>query len=94
MESPEIAGSCFSLFVILPEILSGERPCNNNSSTRFRSAGCSTIFIPWYLAYFRRTYALCIAFFAVYTPRTLLRVISSEIVETLRPSVPAISRNE
>src|SRR3989338_11293199 len=94
MESAEIEGRYFSFFVILPAIDSGERPSRRSSSTRARSAGCSTIFIPWYFAYFLRAYALCAAFLASYLPRTLLRVISSEIVETLRLSVPAMERSE
>ena len=94
IESPDMEGRCFSLFVILPAILSGERPWSKSSSTRIRSALCSTIFIPWYFAYFLRAYALCTAFLGSYLPHTEFRAISSEIVETLLSSVPAIERSE
>jgi hypothetical protein len=46
------------------------------------------------LASFRFTYALWMAFFASYTPPTLFRAISSEMVETLRERVCAIERRE
>ena len=94
MESAEIGGRCFSCFCMRPAMLAGERPSRSFASTKIRNSFCPTIFIPWNFAYFLRTYALCCAFFGSYRLRTLLRLNSSEMVETLRPRLSEISRSE
>lgn len=75
-----------------PAMASGDWSSINRSVISFRKATCSTIFIPWYFAYFLRTYALCSAFFGSYDPATRLRLISCEMVFGLRPVSSAIRR--
>lgn len=94
MESADIFDSVFSWFCILPEILAGERPSISAFSTKFLSSEFSTIFIPWYFAYFLRTYALWWAFFGSYDPFILFSFNSYDKPDTARLSIRAISRSE
>ena len=93
-ESADTLGKSLSCFLILPAILSGERPSNNFSSTKSLNAGCIAIFLPWNFARLLRTYALWCAFLGSYLPLVRFRLRSSETVETERCNARAMSQSE
>ena len=88
-----IMGRRFSCLLILPAIASGDWSSYKCFSTNVRRSGRFTIFMAWYFASCLRTYALWSAFRGSYPPLTVLRVISSEIVEGLRCILRAIARS-
>ena len=77
----DTAGRCFSCLGILPAMTSGDRSSYRFLSTYSLSSLSSTIFMPWYLLFHLRTYALWSAFLESYMFLTLFIFTSSTIVE-------------
>src|SRR3989338_9079956 len=77
----------------LPEIPAGDwSSCVMESITNLFNCGSIATFMHWSFDLHRFLYALHSAFCAVYIPRTLFPLISSDTLETLRSNLPAINR--
>src|SRR3990167_3983854 len=85
-------GSTFCCCFSRPAINSGDHSSRNLSSTYFFSGASITTLRQSCFDLHRRTYALCWALRASYTPFTLLRFSSSLTVLTPLPNLSAIVR--
>src|SRR3989338_2240110 len=85
-------GSVFCCFLSRPAISSGDHSSVSFSSTYLLSGASITTLRQSCFDLHRRTYALCCALRASYTPFTLLRFSSSLTVLTLLPNLSAIVR--
>ena len=82
MVSLDTFGRCFSRYLSLPAIASGDCPSSKFCSINFFNCQLFTIFLPRKLALCLRTYVFCWALVGSYFPLTEFLFISSEIVET------------